>query len=147
MMPRIESCVGGFLETRGKSNQHQGICNFSLLLPKIKMGGWLAVFCVCVTFGHLSSASRFARACSIGAVQGVALHTVHVAKGRPLRLMRINGRSSYMVSVRTRTRGGYTGDLRAHAGESISPWCLQLVTRWPRMQASHAHFLPSISIP
>lgn len=54
----------------------------------------LAVFCVCVTFeGHLSSASRFARACSIGDVQGVALHTVHVAKGRPLRLMRINGRS------------------------------------------------------
>ena len=54
----------------------------------------LVVFCVCVTFeGHLSSASRFARACSIGDVQGVALHTVHVAKGRPLRLMRINGRS------------------------------------------------------
>jgi hypothetical protein len=56
----------------------------------------LAVLCVCVTFGHLSSASRFVRACSIGAVHGVALHIVQVAKGRPLRLMRINGRSIFI---------------------------------------------------
>lgn len=53
----------------------------------------LVVLRVCVTFGHLSSASRFARECSIGAVHGVALHIVHVANGRPLRLIRINGRS------------------------------------------------------
>ena len=58
----------------------------------------LAVFCVCVTFGHLSSASRFARACSIGDVQGVALHIAHIAKGRPLRLMRISGRSGWFLS-------------------------------------------------
>lgn len=53
----------------------------------------LVVLRVCLTFGHLSSASRFARACSIGAVHGVALHIVHAANGRPLRLIRINGRS------------------------------------------------------
>lgn len=55
--------------------------------------------CSCVTFddGDLSSASRFRRACSVGASQGVALQIEHVAKGRPLRLMRINGRSSEFV--------------------------------------------------
>jgi hypothetical protein len=58
------------------------------------------MFCVCVTFEHLSSASRFARACSVGAVQGVALQIVQVAKGRPLRFMRINGRSVGVCQIR-----------------------------------------------
>ena len=100
-MPRIESSVGGFLETRAQKQSAPWRLQFLFFLPKI----WrlLAVFCVCVTFGHLSSASRFVRACSVGAVHGVALHIVHVAKGRPLRLMRINGRS---IIVRWQT--GYT---------------------------------------
>lgn len=53
----------------------------------------------CVTFedGDLSSASRLSRACSVGASQGVALQIEQVAKGRPLRLMRINGRSGEVL--------------------------------------------------
>jgi hypothetical protein len=66
-------------------------------LPVMGTAGFSCV-CVrssCVTFedGDLSSASRLRRACSVGAEQGVAWQIEHVAKGRPLRLMRINGRS------------------------------------------------------
>jgi hypothetical protein len=97
MMPRIESPVRGFLEKK----KHTASAPYHLRyfvffhVPKI----WLPrlMFCVCVTFEHLSSASRFARACSVGAVQGVALQIVQVAKGRPLRFMRINGRSGGFV--------------------------------------------------
>lgn len=40
--------------------------------------------------------SRFWRACSVGDEHGVALQRLQVANGRPLRFMRINGRSDGM---------------------------------------------------
>jgi hypothetical protein len=40
-----------------------------------------------------SSASRLSLLCSSGELQGVQLHIEQVEKGRPFRLMRINGRS------------------------------------------------------
>lgn len=62
--------------------------------------------CSCVTFedGDLSSASRLSRACSVGASQGVELQIEQVAKGRPLRLMRINGRSGEFRDLLVRRR-------------------------------------------
>jgi hypothetical protein len=40
------------------------------------------------------------------------------------------------------------GRLQRVAGIKLrhSPWCWQLLTRWPRTQASQAHFSPSMSM-
>lgn len=73
-------------------------------LPVLETAGFFSV-CSCVTFedGDLSSASRLSRACSVGASQGVALQIEQVAKGRPLRLMRINGRSGEFCDLLVRS--------------------------------------------
>ncbi|KAL2868131.1 uncharacterized protein BJX67DRAFT_61556 [Aspergillus lucknowensis] len=55
--------------------------------------------------------------------------------------MRISGRSRKIVSTTIEAGGA-----EARWGRD-EPWCLQVETRWPRTQASQAHFSPSMSIP
>ena len=90
----VESSVRCFLRT----NQASAPCRLASLLlvnrEDLPSGCWERHVVRCVTFdGCFSSASRFWRACSVGEEHGVALQIEQVAKGRPLRLMRINGRS------------------------------------------------------
>jgi hypothetical protein len=94
-----------FLRTK-KEHQHHAVSHLffalvSKICPSGGGNGWLFCVCSCVTFevGDLSSASRLSRACSVGASQGVALQIEQVAKGRPLRLMRINGRSGEIFDL------------------------------------------------
>lgn len=107
VMPRIVSGVGCFLNQ--KQHQHQAVCISSCMAEDLPSGAgnleqrgkfFFFGFCDCVTFeGDLSSASRLARSCSVGAEHGVVWQMEQVAKGRPLPLMRINGRSGSGVSL------------------------------------------------
>lgn len=84
--------------------------------------------------GDLASASRLSLLWASGALQGEQWQRGQVEKGRPLRLMRVNGRSGGLASDIPLLLV-YTSD-----GDGGVPLCLQEVTRWPRMQASQARF-------